>query len=191
MKKTLVFAAFLSLFALATAASAQKAPDFSGTWNLDVAKSNLGPQGAMIKSQTLTIKQEGNKFTTSTKTERNPPPADAPAGGGGGGRAGGGGGFGGGGDQSFTLDGKEASMDQPGPGGTTIPVKMTGKWDGSKVVLSTSRTMTGQDGASNTSTTKSTYELGADGKTLTVTRESESPRGKNSSTSVFTKIIAI
>ncbi|MEP6786845.1 MAG: hypothetical protein ABJB40_00335 [Acidobacteriota bacterium] len=193
MKKTLVFAAFLSLFVLATAASAQKTPDFSGTWNLDVAKSNLGPQGAMIKSQTLTIKQDGNKFTTSTKTERNPPPADAPAGGGGGGqgRGGGFGGGGGGGDQSFTLDGKETSMDQPGPGGMTIPVKMTGKWDGSKVVLNTSRTMTGQDGASNTSTTKSTYELGADGKTLTVTRDSESPRGKTSTTSVFTKIIAI
>ena len=193
MKKTLVFAAFLSLFVLATAASAQKAPaDFSGTWNLDVAKSSLGQMATMIKSQTLTIKQDGNKFTTSTKTERNPPPADAPAGGGG--RPGGGGGFGGGGggEQSFTLDGKETSMDMPaGPNGATAPVKMTGKWDGSKVVLTTVTTRTGQDGATNTTTTKSTYELGADGKTLTVTRDSESPRGKNSTTSVFTKIIAI
>ena len=186
MKKNFVFVAFLSLLVLATVASAQKAPaDFSGTWNLDTSKGSLGPQGAMIKSQTLTIKQEGNKITLSTKTERNPPPADAPAGGGGG--RPGGGGFGGGGDQSFTLDGKEMSMDQPGPGGATIPVKMTGKWDGNKVVLTTSRTMTGQDGATNTSMTKSTYELGADGKSLTVTRDSESPRGKNSTTSVYKK----
>lgn len=191
MKKNFVLAIAIALCGMAISVSAQKAPaDFSGTWNLDVAKSSLGPQGAMIKSQTLTIKQEGNKITLSTKTERNPPPADAPAGGGGR-PGGGGGGFGGGGDQSFTLDGKETSVDQPGPGGMTIPVKMSGKWDGSKIVLNTSRTMTGQDGSTNTSTTKSTYELGADGKTLTVTRDSESPRGKNSTTSVFTKIIAI
>jgi hypothetical protein len=189
MKKSIVFAASLALFVFATAAFAQKAPaDFSGTWNLDTSKGSLGPGGPMIKSQTLTIKQEGNKITLSTKTERNPPPADAPAGGGGGRPGGGGfGGGGGGGEQSFTLDGKEMSMDQPGPGGATIPVKMSGKWDGSKVVLSTSRTMTGQDGTPATSTTKSTYELGADGKSLTVTRDSDSPRGKSSTTSVYAK----
>src|SRR5436190_14822071 len=98
MKKNFVLAIAVALFAMAISASAQKAPaDFSGTWNLDVAKSSLGQAAAMIKSQTLTIKQDGGKFTTSVKTERNPPPADAaPAGGGGGaGRgAGGGGGFG-------------------------------------------------------------------------------------------------
>ncbi|HEX3100162.1 MAG TPA: hypothetical protein VHQ01_00145 [Pyrinomonadaceae bacterium] len=190
MKKSIVFAAFLSLFVLATAASAQKAPaDFSGTWNLDVAKSSLGQQAAMIKSQTLTIKQDGGKFTTSVKTERNPPPADAPAGGGGGGRpGGGGGGFGGGGEQTFSLDGKEMSMDMPaGPNGATSPMKMTGKWDGSKVVTMTSTTRTGQDGTPSTTTRKSTYELGAGGKSLTVTTDTESPRGKTSTTSVYTK----
>jgi hypothetical protein len=187
MKKNFVLAAAVAMLAMAFSVSAQKAPaDFSGTWNLEVAKSNLGQQAAMIKSQTLTIKQEAGKISLSTKTERNAPPSDAGGGGGGGGRGGFGGG-GGGGDQSFTLDGKETSVDQPGPGGSTVPVKMTGKWDGSKVVLSTSRTMTGQDGTANTSTTKSTYELGADGKTLTVTRDSESPRGKTSTTSVYTK----
>lgn len=193
MKKSIVFAASLALFVLATAAMAQKAPaDFSGTWNLDLAKSTLGQQGAMIKSQTLTIKQEGTKFTTSTKVERNPPPTDALAiGGGGGGRPGGGGGGfggGGGGEQSFTLDGKEMSMDMPaGPNGATSPMKMTGKWDGSKVVTMTSSTRTGQDGTPSTTTRKSTYELGAGGKSLTVTTDTESPRGKNSTTSVYTK----
>ena len=146
MKKSIVFAAFLSLFVLATVASAQKAPaDFSGTWNLDVTKGSLGPQGAMIKSQTLTIKQDGNKITLSTKTERNPPPADTAGGAGGGGGRPGGGGMGG--EQSFTLDGKEMSMDMPaGPNGATAPMKMTGKWDGSKVVTTTVTTRTGQDG---------------------------------------------
>ena len=188
MKKNFVFAAAIALLALGFTVSAQKAPaDFSGTWNLDTAKGSLGPQGAMIKSQTLTIKQEGNKLTVATKTERNPPPADAA----GGARPGGGGGMGGGGgtpaDQTYMLDGKEVSVDQPGPGGMTIPTKTTGKWDGSKAVINTSRTMTGQDGAASTTTTKITYELGADSKTLTVTRDSDSPRGKSSTTSVYTK----
>ena len=191
MKKSIVFTALLSLFILASVAFAQKtdkAPaDFSGTWNLDTSKGSLGPQGAMIKSQTLTVKQEGNKLTLSTKTERNPPPADA--GGGGGGRPGGGGGFGGpgGGEQSYTLDGKAVSMDQPGQNGTTATVKTTAKWDGSKVVIVTERTAQGQDGTPATTTTTSTYELGADSKSLTVTRNSESPRGKNSTTSVYSK----
>ncbi len=193
MKKNFVFATAVAVLAMAFTVSAQKAPaDFSGTWNLDTAKGSLGPQGAMIKSQTLTIKQEGNKLTVSTKTERNAPPADASgAGAASGARPGGGGGMGGGGgapaDQSYMLDGKEVSADQPGPGGMTIPVKTTGKWDGSKAVINTSRTMTGQDGAASTTTTKITYELGADSKTLTVTRDSESPRGKSSTTSVYTK----
>ena len=193
MKKNFVLAIAVALFAMAISASAQKAPaDFSGTWNLDTAKGSLGPQGASIKSQTLTIKQEGNSIKLSTKTERNPPPVDAPAGGGaggGGGRPGGGGfGGGGGGDQSFTLDGKEMSMDMPaGPNGATPPMKMTGKWDGSKVVLNTVTTRTGQDGTPSTTTRKSTYDLGAGGKSLTVTTDSESPRGKNSTTSVYAK----
>lgn len=189
MKKNFVLAAAVAMLAMAFTVSAQKAPaDFSGTWNLDTAKGSLGPQGASIKSQTLTIKQEGNKLTVSTKTERNAPPADAaggrPAGGGGGGMGGMGGGAG---DQTYTLDGKEVTVDSPGPGGATIPVKTTGKWDGSKAVINTSRTMTGQDGTANTTTTKITYELGADGKSLTVTRDSESPRGKSSTTSVYSK----
>ena len=189
MKKNFVFAAAVAVLAMAFTVSAQKAPvDFSGTWNLDTAKGSLGPQGAMIKSQTLTIKQEGNKLTVSTKTERNAPSADAS--GAGGARPGGGGMGGGGGapaDQSYMLDGKEVSADQPGPGGMTIPVKTIAKWDGSKAVINTSRTMTGQDGAAMTTTSKATYELSADGKTLTVSRDSESPRGKSSTTSVYTK----
>ena len=41
------------------AANAQKAADLSGKWTLDVGKSDLGQQAAMIKSQTMTITQAG------------------------------------------------------------------------------------------------------------------------------------
>ena len=41
MKRNLVLAAVFALVAFAMTATAQKAPNFSGTWNLDVSKSKL------------------------------------------------------------------------------------------------------------------------------------------------------
>src|SRR5690348_3724531 len=108
--KKLFFAGTAVLCLFAFSAFAQKAADFSGKWNLDLSKSDLGQQAAMIKSQTVTITQSGTSFKVSTQTERNAPPEGA----GGGGR-----GFGGGGgDQSYTLDGKEVSTDRQTPNGT-------------------------------------------------------------------------
>ena len=101
---------------------------------------------------------------------------------------GGGGGRGGDMPMTFMLDGKDMKMDMPGPGGTTSPATMNGKWDGSKLVLTTIRSFTNpQSGEAITATTKQTWELGADGKTLTITTDSTSPRGTNSTTKVFTK----
>ncbi len=179
MKKSIVFAAFISLFALATVASAQKNPDFSGKWNLDIAKSELGQAASMIKSQTLTITQAGTSFKTSTQTERNTPPADAAGGAGGGRPGGGGGGFGGagGGEQSYTLDGKEVSTERQGPNGP-LTIKTKAEQTGNKIVITTV-----SPGPNGDVTSTSTYELSSDGKGLTVTREN--PRGKTKS--VYTK----
>jgi len=172
MNKLFFATALVCLFALA--AFAQKSPDFSGKWNLDLTKSDLGQQAAMIKSQTLTITQSGTSFKVSTQTERNAPPADA-AGGGGGNR--GGGGFGGGGEQSYTLDGKEVSTDMQGPNGT-MTIKNTASQTGNKVVIISVR-----PGPNGDFKSTSTYELSGDGKTLTVTREST----RGTSKSVYTK----
>ena len=163
MKKLFFATAILCLFAFA--AFAQKPADFSGKWNLDLTKSELGQQAAMIKSQTVTITQSGTSFKVSTQTERN---ADA-VGGGGGGR----GGFGGGGDQSYTLDGKEVSTERQGPNGA-MTIKTTASQTGNKVVITS--VFPGPNGDVKST---STYELSADGKTLTVTRESM--RGTNKS----------
>ena len=188
MKKSIVFAAFLSLFVLATVASAQKtdkaAADFSGTWNLDLKGSDLGQMGASIKSQTLTITQKDGKLTVSTKTERNAPPADSAGGGGAGGGggqrpAGGGGGMGGGGagDQSYTLDGKEVSTERQTQNGT-ITIKTKAELSGNKITITTTR-----PGPNGDVTSSSTYDLSGDGKTLTVTR----PAGQGTTKSVYTK----
>ena len=194
MKKNFVLAAFLSMFVLAAVASAQKAPaDFTGTWNLDLAKSKLTDrEKTTIESQKLTVTQMAADIKFGLDTKRLAPPAGAPTGGGGAGGGGGGGGGrpggGGGGGaapgpQTFLL-GKETTVDQP-MGQNTVPVKMGSKWDGSKLVLSTSR-FSGPNGEV-TSTTKETWELGADGKSLTVNRESTNPQGTTTSTRVYSK----
>lgn len=170
MNKLFFAAAFVCLFAFAS--FAQKPADLSGKWNLDLSKSELGQQAAMIKSQTVTITQAGTSFKVSTQTERNAPP-DGGGGMGGGGNRGGGMG----GEQSYTLDGKEVSTERQTPNGA-VTTKITASQTGNKVVISS--IFPGPNGEIKSTTT---YELSADGKTLTVTRES--PRG--TSKSVYTK----
>jgi len=172
MNKLFFATAFVCLFAFA--AFAQKPADLSGKWNLDLTKSDLGQQAAMIKSQTVTITQSGTSFKVSTQTERNAPPADAAGGGGGGNR---GGGFGGGGDQSYTLDGKEVSTERQMQNGT-VTIKTTATQSGNKVVISS--IFPGPNGDVKSTTT---YELSGDGKALTVTREST----RGTSKSVYSK----
>jgi hypothetical protein len=173
MNKLFIATALVCLFALG--AFAQKSADLSGKWNLDLTKSDLGQQAAMIKSQTVTITQSGTSFKVSTATERNTPPDSA--GGGGGGMGGGRGGFGGGGDQSYTLDGKEVSTERQTPNGN-VTIKTTASQSGNKVVVSS--VFPGPNGDVKSTTT---YELSGDGKTLTVTREST----RGTSKSVYTK----
>jgi len=185
MKRNFLFAAVLTLFVMAVSVSAQKA-SFSGTWTLDVSKSKLGERNN-IESQTLSVVQTDKDIKVSTSTKRAAPPAGAPGGGGnGGGRPGGGpGGPGGDNSATYTLDGKEVTVEQETPRGK-VPVKMTGKADGGKLNLTTSRTFQGPNGEM-TMTTKETWSLSADGNTLTVDRESASMRGPMSTTSVYAR----
>lgn len=183
MKKNFVLAAIISLFVFAVTVSAQKAPSFGGTWTLDVAKSKLGDRNR-IESQTLTVTQTDKDIKVATTSKMMAPPTGAPAGGGGGGRMGGGMG---GGDttNTYTLDGKETIVEQETQMGK-IPVKFTGKVDGVKLMLASSRTMNTPNGEM-TFTTKDTWSLSADGNTLTVDAESTGPRGPNTTQKVFTK----
>lgn len=172
MKKNYVLAAAVLVLAFVFTASAQKSADFSGKWNLDLAKSDLGQAAGMIKSQTLTITQSGTSIKIATQTERNAPPD-----GGGGGRPGGGGFGGGGADQSYTLDGKEVSSERQTPNGA-VTTKIKAEQAGNKITITSVFPTPNGDMKSTT-----TYELGSDGKSLTVTRESS----RGSSKSVYTK----
>jgi hypothetical protein len=183
MKKIFFLAALFAAFAVAGYAQA-KPTDFSGTWNLDIPKSQLNER-MRIEGMTLTVAQTDKELKVTTETKRQAPPADAPQGGpGGGGR--GMRGFGGGDSTvAYSLDGKEMIVEVDGPNGK-MPIKYMGKIEGGKANLSSSRTFTGQMGEV-TVTTKDTWTLSADGKTLTVVRDQTTPRGNNTSTMVFVK----
>ena len=184
MKRNFFVLAIFAVMALAISAAAQdKTANFSGTWELDVAKSKLGDR-AMIESQTLTVTQTDKDITIKTDTKRTPPPADAAASPRAGGRMGGG--FGGGDDNvTYTLDGKEVKTEVDGRMGK-MPVTRSAKISGGKLQISSSRTFTGQNGEM-TMTNKEKWELSSDGKTLTINAERSGMRGAESTTKVFNK----
>ncbi len=183
MKSRSLFAVLFAVAAFAAAASAQnKAVNFSGTWELDVARSKLGER-SMIESQALTVNQTDKDITIQTVTKRTPPPASAAGNERRGGR---GGGFGGGDNNvTYTLDGKETKTEIEGRMGK-IPVTRKAKIDAGKLQLSSSTTFSGPNG-DITNSNKEKWELSADGKTLTVTAEREGMRGTESTTRVYTK----
>lgn len=183
MKKSAILAAVACLLLAAASAFAQSKTDFSGNWTLDVSKTKNFESGSM------TVTQTDKDITYKTDLKRAPRPEGAGGGGQGmGGGRGMGGGMGMGGNQpvTFTLDGKEASMDMPGPQGMTVPTKMQAKWDSDKLKFTTKRTFNTPNGEM-TATTKDTWELIDGGKTLKISRESENPRGTQTSEFYYTK----
>ncbi len=184
MKKALFLTAMFAALALSAFGQA-KPTDFSGTWALDVAKSQLGER-SRIETMTMTVTQTDKELKVSTETKRPAPPADAVQGGGPGGGRGMGRGFvGGDGTIAYLRDGKETTVEIDGPNGK-MPVKYKAVMEAGKANLSSLRSLSGPMGEI-TITTKDAWSLSADGKTLTVVREQTTPRGTNSSTMVFVK----
>ena len=194
MKKIFFLSAFICLLAISAFAQ-NKAADFSGTWELDVAKSKLDER-LRIESMTMTVTQTEKDLTVSTQTKRAPRPEGgmgggraegAPPAGGMGGRRGGMGGGMMGGDMSMTysLDGKETSAPSPGGqagGVATVKAEMSG----ANLKLTTNRSFEGPMGEVKIKNEEN-WSLSADGKTLTVKREQSTPRGNMSSELVFVK----
>ena len=180
MKKNIVLAA-LSLLVFTFSASAQKTADFSGIWNLDLAKSKLSDrEKTSLESQTLTVTQTATDIKVDTTTKRAAPPTGAPAGGPPGGRMGGGMGTPDG-LSTYTLDGKEAKSEMTTPMGS-MPVSTKAKLDGDKLEIT--RTVTTPMG-DRVSTEK--WSLGTDG---TLSIESQRPTrdgGTDTTTKVYSK----
>jgi hypothetical protein len=187
MKRNFVLLAVFALCAISAAAQ-KAAPNFSGSWNLDIAKSQLGER-TNIESQVMTVTQTATTLKVETATKRPPPPVmpGTTENGGRGRPTGGMGGRFGGGDTPWTygLEGKETKGEMSGPNGP-VPVALSAKFEGNKLNLSRSSTFNGPMGEV-TMTTKETWELSADGKTLTVNTERTSMRGTDTTTKVFAK----
>ncbi len=190
MKRNFLLLAIFALFAVAASAQdkATAMPNFGGTWELNVAKSQLGERNN-IESQTLTVTQTATTLKVETATKRTPPPVTPGATENGGrGRPMGGGRFGGG-DTPWTygLEGKDTKGEMSGPMGP-LPITLSAKSDGGKLYLSRSSSFPGPDGSEVTMTNKETWSLSADGKTLTINAErTSSMRGTDSTTRVYAK----
>ena len=109
-----------AILAVATVAFAQK-PDFSGTWTPEAAAAGTtGGGGQRGGGGPMTVKQDATTLTIERAM------GDSKV------------------STVYKLDGTETVAKQQGRGGE-VEVKTSAKWDGNKLVLSTTRP--GQDGA--------------------------------------------
>ena len=153
------------LLALATAvvlpfyARAQAKPDFSGTWTLDTAKSDPAPQGrgGGGGAASVTIKQTGSELAVTSEGRQGPQ------------------------TMTYKLDGSESTNQVMGRGGAQS-VKSTAKWDGSSLVIETTRDMGGMS-----ITSKEVRRLDNGGKDMIVETTTQTPNGEQKRKVVYTK----
>jgi hypothetical protein len=154
------------LLALATAivlpfhVRAQAKPDFSGTWTLDTAKSDPAPQGrggGGGGGGTQTIKQTGTELAVTTEGRQGPQ------------------------TMTYKLDGSESTNQVMGRGGAQT-VKSTAKWDGSSLVIETTRDFNGMS-----ITSKEVRRLDNGGKEMHVETTAQTPNGEQKRKVVYTK----
>ena len=164
----LTVATLLSSVALQPALAQGKQPDFSGTWKMNMEKSDPmggrgggggggGGMGGMTMGAT-TITQTATELKLSTPM----------------------------GDQTrtvtYALDGKEST--NPGMrGGET---RSKAHWDGNSLVIESTSTMNGQNGPM-TITSKEVRTLSDDGKTMTVVTTRTTPNGEQTTKRVYDK----
>jgi len=154
------------LLAMATAvvlpfhARAQAKPDFSGTWTLDTAKSDPAPQGrggGGGGAGSVTIKQTGAELAVTSEGRQGPQ------------------------TMTYKLDGSESSNQVMGRGGAST-AKSVAKWDGSSLVIETTRDFNGMS-----ITSKEVRRLDNGGKEMVVETTAQTPNGEQKRKTVYTK----
>jgi len=140
---------------------AQTKPDFSGTWTLDTAKSDPPPQGrgggGGAGAGSVTIKQTGADLAVTSEGRQGPQ------------------------TMTYKLDGSESTNQVMGRGGAQT-VKSTAKWDGSSLVIETTRDFNGMS-----ITTKEVRRLDNAGKEMIVETTAQTPNGEQKRKVVYTK----
>jgi hypothetical protein len=154
---------FLMVVAITTLAFAQAKPDFSGTWVLDAAKSNLGLIGpgakqAPMRTVTLVLKQTRDVLTIQrTVGERKETAV-------------------------YKLDGSESTNKLPSGDETKSIVK----WVDATLVSRTTAKMNDPQGGRNVEMTD-VRSLSANGQVMTVVVTRQTPRGEVKQTLVYNK----
>ena len=160
--KRVTLLALMAAVILPFAAHAQPKADFSGTWTLDTAKSDPPPQGrggggGGGGGGTQTIKQAANELSITSEGRGGPQTL------------------------VYKLDGSESTNQVMGRGGAQT-VKSTAKWDGSSLVIETTRDFQGTP-----ITTKEVRRLDNGGKEMQVESTTQTPNGELKRKTVYTK----
>jgi hypothetical protein len=158
--KNIFSTATVTLLLAASALAQPATPNFSGTWTLDIAKSDFGP-APPPDSVVMTIdhKEPSLKSTTTQKG----PQGDATN------------------EATITTDGKE-NVNKLRAAGMEQDVKSTSKWNGRKLTTERMLEIQGMSIGMN-----DVWELSDDGKVLTVVREINTPQGGFSTRMAFNK----
>jgi hypothetical protein len=156
--------AFFVVAALSGVAMAQDHPDFSGTWKLNLSKSNPGDYGPSVRTDVIT--QDGSKFTDKVTSSTQM------------------------GDSNYTLmftaDGNKVTIppDSPQANQGQLTLKdITAAWDGANLVLAEDLDYQGQVEIA----AKLTFSLSSDGKTLTIADNASTSMGDFNTSLVFDK----
>jgi hypothetical protein len=159
--KRVLLTAMVAALVIPFPARAQGRPDFSGTWTLDTAKSDPPPQGrgggGGGGGATLTIKQTGTELAVTSEGRQGPQ------------------------TMTYKLDGSPNSNEVMGRGGAQT-VKSTAKWDGSSLLIESTREFNGI-----TITTKEVRRLDNGGKEMIVESTTQTPQGEQKRKVVYTK----
>jgi hypothetical protein len=154
----------LATAALAGASAAQDHPNFSGTWKLNSAKSNVGDYGP--SSRTDVIAQDGSKFTAKVTSATQMGESDYTL--------------------TFAADGKTVTIPPDSPEATMGQLTLkdiTAAWDGASLVLTENLSYQGQVDIG----AKLTYTLSSDGKTMTIADHASTSMGDFDTSLVFDK----
>jgi hypothetical protein len=160
MRRSLILLTLAALFSTSWAGA--QTPDFSGTWKINLIKSDAAPAGRGgqqmdMSNLTLAITQTAELLTivqSGMGPERT---------------------------LTYYLDGRESTN-----AAMRGEMKSTSHWDAQQLVTDGTATMDTPDGA-RTITMSEVRSLSQDGKTMTVTTTTDSPMGKRTQKRVFEK----
>ena len=122
-------------------ARGQHTPDFSGTWKMDVSRSESAHQDTPIGPVSLVIRQTSGKFVIETLRSGTDSPAVS----------------------SETLTCKLDGTDFINDGGSEVVIKSKAHWDGPKLVVETAREING-----STVTTHQVFQMDFESKEMTI-----------------------